>query len=407
MINLLAIKNLASVLLSLTLFAAEPTGSVKAQLRETSTPRSNGKIAFTSDRDGNPEIYLMNPDGTSPTRLTTNLGRDDYPTWSPDGATIAFIREENGNSRSIWLMNQDGTYQRQIVGGLTSFGQIGPFERFGMSWAPDSTKLAFQNGSDIFVIDTLGNGLVNITNGQFINFEPSWSPDGSRIAFGRSIYSHGHYPDIYIMALQGGAVTQITQSLPYSESTSPDWSPDGSRLTLLSGADSMDNSSLATVNLPAGTPYFPLIYNDFGFYIGTPRWSPDGTKIIFTAKGQSNGLSQIWGLDYETQARTQLTSGFLSNYHPDWQPVAPPLVSVSGRVLTPEGMPIRNVTVSLTPPSGVRVTSTTSSFGLFRFDEVAPGETYTINVNSKRYRFATRSVLVQNDVTLADLIGLE
>src|SRR5216117_1165506 len=46
---------------------------------------SNGKIAFTSDRDGNPEIYVMNADGTEQVRLTNNPGLDDFPTWSPDG----------------------------------------------------------------------------------------------------------------------------------------------------------------------------------------------------------------------------------------------------------------------------------------------------------------------------------
>jgi redox-regulated HSP33 family molecular chaperone len=48
-----------------------------------------GKIAFTSNRDGNIEIYVMNADGSGQTRLTTNAASDRFPAWSPDGLKIA------------------------------------------------------------------------------------------------------------------------------------------------------------------------------------------------------------------------------------------------------------------------------------------------------------------------------
>src|ERR1700752_4364492 len=54
---------------------------------------ANGKIAFTSDRDGNREIYVMNADGSNQLRLTNNALSDDHPTWSPDGSKIAFVCE--------------------------------------------------------------------------------------------------------------------------------------------------------------------------------------------------------------------------------------------------------------------------------------------------------------------------
>ncbi len=54
------------------------------------TPPTSGKIAFTSERDGDLEIYLMNADGAEQTRLTHNTGYDQGPTWSPGGMRIAF-----------------------------------------------------------------------------------------------------------------------------------------------------------------------------------------------------------------------------------------------------------------------------------------------------------------------------
>ena len=66
------------------------TGSLnEARTGHTATLRANGKIAFTSDRDGNHEIYVMNADGTNQVRLTNNSVADDYPTWSPDGTRLA------------------------------------------------------------------------------------------------------------------------------------------------------------------------------------------------------------------------------------------------------------------------------------------------------------------------------
>ena len=63
-------------------------------------PGGNGLIAFTSSRDGDVEIYLMNPDGTGQRRLTNSPGSDSQPSWSPDGTRIAFTSLRDGNPRS-------------------------------------------------------------------------------------------------------------------------------------------------------------------------------------------------------------------------------------------------------------------------------------------------------------------
>lgn len=77
-------------------------------------------------------------------------------------------------------------------------------------------------------------------------------------------------------------------------------------------------------------------------------------------------------------------------------------VSVSGRTLTPEGYGLRNAIVTLTDAQGVTRSARTSTFGYFRFDDVAVGETYIIGVTSKRYQFAPQVIAVNDEVT--DLI---
>jgi Tol biopolymer transport system component len=79
-------------------------------------PGEDGKIAFSSDRDGNTEIYVMNAqDGSNQTNLTMNPAFDFDPSWSPDGTKIAFSSDRDGNTE-IYVMNaQDGSNQARLT----------------------------------------------------------------------------------------------------------------------------------------------------------------------------------------------------------------------------------------------------------------------------------------------------
>ena len=72
------------------------------------------RIAFSSNRDGNLEIYVMNADGSQQTRLTNNSSFDDYPAWSPDGKRIAFTSYRD-RKYEIYVMNADGSGMRQLT----------------------------------------------------------------------------------------------------------------------------------------------------------------------------------------------------------------------------------------------------------------------------------------------------
>ena len=87
-------------------------------------------------------------------------------------------------------------------------------------------------------------------------------------------------------------------------------------------------------------------------------------------------------------------------------PVQAP-VTVNGKVLTSDGRGLRNATVSITDSQGTVRTTTTSSFGLFSFDNILTGDTYTIRVLSRLFRYTPRTVQLNGNLTLPDFVGLE
>lgn len=80
-------------------------------------------------------------------------------------------------------------------------------------------------------------------------------------------------------------------------------------------------------------------------------------------------------------------------------------VAVSGRVLTPNGGGLRNAIVTLTNSNGGVVSARSSSFGYYKFEDVAIGQTYIVNVNSKRFTFSPRVIAVADEITDLDLVA--
>ena len=121
------------------------------------------------------------------------------------------------------------------------------------------------------------------------------------------------------------------------------------------------------------------------------RYSVDGTTGQ-AATGSTSALPNI-----------SLQSGF-------WvaQPaVSPPTIMVSGKVTTPSGQGLRNVIVTLIDSLGARRTAISSSFGIYIFDNVPPGDTYVMTVTSKRYRFSPKIIQINSSLTNVDFTGLE
>ena len=279
--------------------------------------RPNGKIAFTSNRDGNQEIYLMNADGTGQVRLTNNSGTDNLPAFSPDGRRIAFVSENASGTFAIKLMNADGTNQIQLTP-IAYLNTPYPWhEKRSLSWSPDGGKIAFEENGDIFTINIDGSNRTNLTRDPAGDFEPSWSADGSRIVF---ISTRVSYLTLHSMNADGSNVAALPSAGEFWD-MSPDWSPTGDKIVFVVHLE----WDLPIVYIANADGSNRQVFDGCGSgscstHRNQPGWSPDGTKIVFHIWEYFSDDCEIYVKNLDGTGLTQLTNTTGRNFHASWGP---------------------------------------------------------------------------------------
>src|SRR5436190_1080566 len=230
------------------------------QFSLSATQAVNGKIAFHSTRDGDFQIYVMNPDGSGGARVTNDTGGSVDPIWSPDGKRIAYANFHSGRSE-VFVINVVGTGETQ----LTTDGG------FPGASSPDGTRIAFANSSDgddeIFLMNPDGSGVTRLTDNTFRDFPTAWSPNGAQILFQSD---RDGDEELYVMNTDGTGVTRLTNSPGRDEGDRAGWSPDGTRIVFSSDRDA---GLLHVFVMNAdGSGVTQLTFND-GVFDAVPVWT--------------------------------------------------------------------------------------------------------------------------------------
>jgi formylglycine-generating enzyme required for sulfatase activity len=291
---------------------APPTATVSPTTEPTRTSDVDAglaQIAFTSGRDGNLEIYIMNADGSDPQRLTDQPGEDYWPTWSPDGRKIAFASERDGNLE-IYVMNADGSDQQRLTNNTAD--DLEP------AWSPDGAQIAFMvhsaARSAIYVMDADGSNRRSLTDSDGNDWLPAWSPDGTQLAF---VSQRDGNPEIYVMAADGSNQRRLTDNA--GEDTYPAWSPEGAlggqQISFFSVRDGNRDLYVMAID---GTNVRRLTHDDASVWVSA--WSPDGTQLAFTSARDGN--REIYVMDADGTNLWRLTNNRVLDGIPAWRPTA-------------------------------------------------------------------------------------
>jgi len=298
----------------LRLAGIERPGLHPGQLDASVQEECSAKIAFVSERDGNEDIYTVNPDGSQVTRITYNQGYDTDPSWSPDGRKIVFASERSG-LRGIYVMDADG---QNVVLVSSELGGTVP------AWSPDGGTIAFRSIRDesdlsysIHTTDTAGRHLERLTyvGKPASGWALSWSPDGSWLA-----YASGGA--VYVTSRDGRSTKKVVEA-----PVGPDWgglgvawSPDGAHLAF--SAYWGGNEDIYTVD--SSGQHLTRLTVDPGVD-RHPTWSPDGKRIAF--ESNRSGQWAIYVMESGGGNAVRITDDSTASSRPSWQPCCAPLAA--------------------------------------------------------------------------------
>ena len=291
------------------------------------------RVGFTSSYPntaggGNPEnLFTMDPSATGnafnvATQLTTyTSGVTREAQWSPDGSKVAYAHGP-GSYPGIFVVNADGSSATPTT--IATEGNGPTSSDSGPSFSPDGTKIAYAHGEQIYIANADGSGTPQPLAGA-TGHSPVWSPDGARIAY--DVNKSLSFVDLHIVRVDGTG-TPVVIPLTNSEWSYARWSPDGTQIAFRSVAGSGDGFfSVANAD---GSGSHPLATNPSQNDNNAPSWSPDGSRLTFSAYNYSSGTGitevHIVNADGTGSDQTLTTGG--GNADAIWRPakkvVVPP-----------------------------------------------------------------------------------
>ncbi len=251
-----------------------------------------------------PLLMLYDVESEQTELLVSGIDQDQPPVWSPEADRVAYVSDVDG-SPDIYMVDI-------ATGGQTRLMFSDEREQVG-DWSPDGQWLVFtRDGHDgLLLRNPTGVNLIELTDGPDSN--PVWSPKGDRIAFLRDM---GEGRDLFVLRptkSDDWAEDTDEEAVAHSEydETSPSWSADGRRLAFVVRYD--DQSEIFTVRVD-GEDIQQLTYNTADDLM--PDWSSEGDMIVFASYAYGN--SEILYMKGDGDEQTRLTTSESMDFQPTW-----------------------------------------------------------------------------------------
>ena len=260
-----------------------------------------GLIVFEGYDGSGWGIYSIGLDGTSLTRLTAESISATSPTLSLDGQWIAYrdVTDVTSLDTHLYVMHANGTNPRRIT-------QL-PGNKIRPRVSADGSLVVYEVNADVCLahVDTLEDSC--LTDDSDDDEAPVLSPDGRQILF---ISDRGESRAIYSVNSDGSNLTRLVDGF----SLSPAFSRDGTRIVYVR-TDEGGYREIHTMNPDGSADVRPTFDSQTGFRReDNPRFSPDGSKIVFTVRTAFDG--DIWIMNADGSEQTQLTFGYVDDAFP-------------------------------------------------------------------------------------------
>ena len=280
-----------------------------------------GEVMYWSYAGGASDIFSVDANGSAPRRITST-GTAAEPKWSADGRWIVYLDGgppivRGQPSLQVFVMRADGTEARQIT------SDTGRVELPTIS--PDGQRVAYECGGRTFpgpfqicVVAVSGGPSVRVTPTSYESLYPAWAPDGAHIAFSCAPLE-ATFNRLCTIRPDGSELQAM--SLDTLNVRSVAWAPDASRFVI----------SAAPLDSIVNTLYFvsrdgrqvrrvfdettPAAYRD------TPTWSPDGLRIAFVRYGAQGAKVYVSNVDGSVER--PLVDDARLQYDPSWSPTRP------------------------------------------------------------------------------------
>lgn len=278
----------------------------------TGTPGvASTEFSFISDRSGQPEVFVMNADGSEARATTRDRALKGFPDWAPDAGSILYMSYQFRRSPHLFRIVRSGTRRpgrmlRELDPSRSVYRGV---------YSPDGKSIAVvvtvDGAPDIFRADADGKNLQRLTRHPAIDVSPTWSPDGSQIAF---VSDRTGSPQLYIMDSRGERARRLSFDGGYN--AAPAWSPDGRWIAYEARLKGQFDIWLIDPQGQVNTPLIDHPRSDEG-----PTWSPDSRKLAFHSTRR--GKADIYIVDLDGKNLRRLTEGQGVNKQPDWGPYPP------------------------------------------------------------------------------------